>query len=119
MKLNLVTGLGIILAVTGIGVLFNSKRFAKIYTEINSGVCLLYLSGVSTLVFGLVIIALNIPVDFKTWIVEVIGWLGILKGVVLLVIPSQVLKLTEIMPKRGMTLFAGISCLLFGLILLL
>jgi hypothetical protein len=55
----------------------------------------------------LVIIALNNPVDFKTWTVEVIGWLGILKGIVLLVIPSPVLKLTNIMSKRGMTIFTG------------
>lgn len=119
MILNLVTGLGILFAVMGLGILINNKWFTKMYNEFDKGVYLWYIGAFITLAFGLVVTALNVPIDWKTWIVEILGWMGILKGASLFIIPSPTIKLTKIMPKRGMLVFAGIFCLLLGLILLL
>lgn len=118
MELNLVTGLGFFLAVLGLGLLGNSKRYAKMYAEVNKNVYPLYLAGFITLIMGLVITALNFPIDLKTWIVEIVGWVLILKGAFLFVFPSAMLRITRIKSKTSMMIFGGILCLVLGLILL-
>ncbi len=118
MELNLVFGLGIIFAVVGLGMLFNSRRYARMYAEVRRGVYSLYLGGFMALIFGLFITALNIQVDWRTTTVAVLGWLAIIKGVAILVFPSFALKLAEVRAKVGMIILVGIIALLLGLALL-
>lgn len=118
MEINLVTGIGIIFAIIGLGMLFNIKRYARMYPEVNKGVYPLYLGGFMALIFGLVVTSMNTPVDLQTWIVAVLGWLGILKGAVILIAPGAGLAFTKIRAKKGMIICAGIVSILVAIALL-
>lgn len=120
MELALVKGIGILFVAIGITALFNSKIFAKMSNEFKRGVYLLYLSGFTILFFGIFILVLNVPIDWKTWVIEVIGWLGILKGLFLMITPSTASKFySGMLPNKGLIIFLGIVALVLGLILLL
>ena len=118
MELILVTGLGILFSVIGFGLLVNSKRSTKTYSELKNSVLILYIGGFLALVFGLVVTAMNTPTDWKTWVVAVIGWLGILKGIFLVVTPSLALKSYKSLQNRKVLIFVGIIALLLGVLLL-
>lgn len=118
MVMGLVSVLGIFFALIGISFLINIKRYEQIYSEVTKSVYPLFFGAILALIFGFVVLILNVPYDFNTWLVEVLGWIGILKGILLLLFPSLMVDSVKRMSKKGMVIFAGIVCLLIGLVLL-
>jgi len=116
--LNLVTGLGFLLVVMSLGYLLNIKRTAKIYEEEAKSAFAFYMNSLFTLIFGVFIIAVNIPVDWKTWIVQIFGWSAILKGIYVFMTPERAVKSLE-SPKDTWVIFVSIFNLILGIVLLL
>jgi len=116
--LNLVTCLGILLVVMSLGFLLNRKRTAKIYEDEAKSAYAFYMNSLFTLIFGVFILAVNVPVDWKTWIVQVFGWFAILKGVYAFIAPERAIKSLK-KPKDKWVIFVSIFNLILGIVLLL
>ncbi len=88
--------LGPYFVIVGIGVLANLKYYQGMITDFMENKAMLYLGGVMALLFGLIIVlfhnywALNWAV-----IITIMGWLGILKGIALIVCPGAMMKLSR------------------------
>jgi uncharacterized protein YjeT (DUF2065 family) len=85
--------LGPYLAIAGIGIFFNPKNCQQMAHEYTQSAALTYFGGVMALFFGLLIIQFhnNWAADW-TVIITLFGWLGLVKGACLLLIPGQVKK---------------------------
>jgi uncharacterized membrane protein HdeD (DUF308 family) len=116
--INLVTGLGILLIVMSLGYLLNRKRTEKIYEEEAKSAFASYMNSLFTLIFGVFILAVNVPADWKTWIVQFFGWFAVLKGVYVFIIPERTVKNLR-KPKDKWIIFVSIFNLILGIVLLL
>ena len=116
--LNLTTSLGILLVVMSLGFLLNRKWTAKIYEDEAKSAYAFYLNSLFTLIFGVFIVAVNTPVDWKTWIVQFYGWFAILKGVYVFIAPERAIKSLET-PKGKWVIFVSVFNLILGIVLLL
>jgi len=116
--INLVTGLGILLVVMSLGYLLNRKRTAEIYEDEAKSAYAFYINSLFTLIFGVFILAVNVPVDWKTWIVQIYGWFAILKGVYAFMVPERAVESLK-KPKDTWVIFVSIFSLILGIVLLL
>ena len=109
--------LGLIYVVVGVGVLMDSTRYTKLFSELQSNVALSYIGGVITLLCGYLIITFG-P---NTWtvsfegLITLIGWVSLLKGVLFLVRPTALFAPAQFWLKN-MQLASGI-CIVLGLTL--
>lgn len=93
--------IGPYMIIVAAGVLFNLKTYQKFMQDFLKNSALIYLGGVIALIIGLLIVlfhnvwAANWPV-----IITIFGWLGIVKGVWLLILPNTVGKLIEAYQKN-------------------
>ncbi|MDP2652622.1 MAG: hypothetical protein Q8Q08_01165 [Candidatus Omnitrophota bacterium] len=78
------------------GVLLNLKAYQKVFEDFLKNSAVVYLSGVLALSFGLVLVLFhNIWVLDWPVLITVMGWLGVVKGVWLIVFPSTLPKAVE------------------------
>lgn len=91
--------------IVGIGVLFNLKTYQKVMEDFSRNTALVYLGGVMALFFGLLVVLLH-NVWTANWavIITVFGWLGIIKGAWLIILPNKVGQLAEAYRKRDFLL---------------
>ena len=87
--------LGPICVAIGLGALFNPKSYQKMIEDVMNNAALLYLGGFLALLFGLLIV-LSHNVWVASWVViiTVFGWLSLIKGVLLLVCPGAMVKMS-------------------------
>ena len=119
MEINLVTGLGILFAVMSLGFLLNIKRTTEIYEDEAKSAYAFYINSLFTLIFGVFILAVNVPVDWKTWIVQVLGWFATLKGVFLFITPGLFVKGLSVGKRQAWVIFVSIFYFILGIVLLL
>jgi len=73
----------------GIGILVNSDLYKKMLSDFVSSSGALYLGGITALVVGFLLVTYH-----NTWtrdfsvIITIIGWLALIKGIVILVLPK-------------------------------
>lgn len=109
--------LGLIYVVVGIGILVDPNRYRKLVDELASNTLFLYYGGIAALVTGYLIITFG-P---NTWglspegLITLIGWLALIKGVLLTIQPSIVLN-TARMWTQNLQITSGIVIVL-GLLL--
>ncbi|MBF0187444.1 MAG: hypothetical protein HQL50_05920 [Magnetococcales bacterium] len=105
--------------VVAAGIVLNTKHYRKMMNAFLNNPALIYLGGILALVVGLVLVN-----HHNTWIsdwpviITILGWLALLKGVVLLIRPEPLLRyssrwLSEDRPLRVIAMGAA----LFGLFL--
>jgi len=88
--------LGPIFIIVAISMMSNKGFIQKIMEDFSKNSALQYLAGVTSLVFGLVIIIMhNEWVSNWTVIITIFGWMGIFKGAWLIVFPNTLGKFTE------------------------
>jgi uncharacterized protein YjeT (DUF2065 family) len=87
--------LGVVLVVIGLALVIRASHFQKMYNEIIKSEALLALSGMFALVLGTVVI-LSHNVWEPSWVVIItlFGWLGLIKGVSLLLLPKEMSGMT-------------------------
>jgi len=88
--------IGPFFVIVGLGFLFNLKNFQKVMEDFAKNSALIYMGGVMALFFGLLIVQF-----YNVWklqwplIITILGWMSLIKGVVLIVFPKAMTKWTE------------------------
>ena len=78
------------------GVLFNLKAWQNIMEDFFRNTALIYFAGAFAFLFGLTIVLLhNIWEANWTVIITIFGWLGIIKGVWMIILPNTVGKIIK------------------------
>ena len=111
--------IGLLFCIDAVGVLVNTAFYRRIVEEFIESPALCYLGGILALFFGLFILNFNNAwtADW-TVIITIIGWLSVVKGVLLIVFPKVYLNFSNWMRMGdAMMRYIGIIYLLIGLFL--
>ena len=88
--------LGPYFIIVSAGILFNLKTYHKIIGDFCKNSAILYFSGILALLFGLLVVLFhNVWVTNWTVIITIFGWLGIIKGIWLILLPNTVAFVTK------------------------
>jgi hypothetical protein len=83
------------------GILFNLRIYQKLIEDFFKNSAILYMGGILALFFGLLIVLFhNVWEASWTVIITIFGWIGIIKGIWLIVFPAWVGKFTEVYQKK-------------------
>ena len=110
--------LGLVYLVFGLGVLFNGKYYRKLLEDMMKEVTNLYWGGISSLVIGFLIVYYHNVWEYS-WVViiTILGWLALLKGVLLIVLPDLMIRWTKAWTKaKSFMPVWGFVILVLGLI---
>jgi hypothetical protein len=113
--------LGIIFLAVGICVILNKKNLSMALEEITHNKGLLWVWGFICIALGAVLIAFNngVPGSRLSLLVIVLGWLSVLKGACILVLPSSaVASFYKQFNKSWILIAGGIIAVVVGLFLL-
>lgn len=84
---------GLTILVVGLGMVLNSAYYKKAIKDMLEDTGLYYLAGIMALVIGIVLVTLH---NYWTGILEIVvtilGWIGLLKGLMLILLPEQMKK---------------------------
>ncbi len=110
---------GLCYLILGIGFLFNRKAFQRVMEDFCKNAALLFFGGLLALVIGVVIILThNVWVANWTVIITIIGWLGLIKGIWMIVFPNTVSKFMQAYQKNESLLMVhSVAALIFGAVL--
>ena len=108
--------LGIIYLVAGAGILINPDRYKNVMKDFLTNPSHVYLGGMMALATGLLIVRFH-NVWESSWVVliTIIGWIAVLKGVILVVAPKGLEQMSAVWMDRMRV--AGIIALVFGVVL--
>ena len=86
----------------GIGILFNRGFYRKVFEGYADDGSALYLGGVVALIVGYLIVIFHNEWA-KDWsvIITIIGWLALIKGIVILILPKMMIALIKAMVKSN------------------
>jgi hypothetical protein len=88
--------LGVAYTAIGLGALINPKFFQQLLGQFIRELPIFYLNGALALFLGYLLA--TYPFSGATdmaWILKVLGWLGIVKGVLVLLLPKQYLEMLK------------------------
>ncbi len=81
--------IGPVLLAVGLGIFFSRNYYTKIYRNLEQETLAVYIGGITTLVAGIAIVLHhNVWTSLLTGIVSAIGWLCVLKGLILIISPK-------------------------------
>lgn len=85
----------------GVGMLINPDFYKKLYEDFIENTSTLYFGGIMALVIGYLLVTFH-NVWEMDWhvIITVIGWLALIKGMLILVRPKAMIALTKAMIKK-------------------
>ena len=111
--------LAVVYVTIGLGMLIRPNYYRKMMRDITQNAAFLYFGGIMALIVGLLIVMHhNVWTASWTLIITIIGWLALVKGVSLLIVPDLMLKQFErMMSKPKLPLIAGVVALTMGLVL--
>ncbi len=112
--------LGIIFAVMGLSVVIDRKNVSAGLEKVTQDRGFLWLWSFLILTMGAVIVVMNN--DWTTpglpLIVTILGWLTVIKGAFLLLLPGPAISLYQKCNKDSVLIFGGIVAFILGLVLL-
>jgi hypothetical protein len=110
--------MGSALVIMGI-TLFNKSYFNAVMTDLANSKGLLWVTGFITFVMGMVIVALyNVwSADWRV-LVTLLGWLTVIKGAVIMLLPSSMMLLYRKYLSNHLLTYSGIYALVLGGLLL-
>jgi hypothetical protein len=85
----------------GIGIAVNSDLYKKIFRDFVENTTCLYFGGIMALVVGFLLVTFH-----NTWtkdfsvIITILGWMALIKGVTILVLPKVMVALTKAMVEK-------------------
>ena len=93
--------IGAYMVIVAAGVMLNLKTYQRIIEDFFKNTALIYLGGVLSLIIGLLIVLFhNVWVANWAVLITIFGWMGLIKGVWLIVFPNSVAKLTQAYQKK-------------------
>ncbi len=111
--------IGVIYFSFGIGILFNKKYYSKTIKNLLDDSTYLVLGGILAVIFGLFIIEFhNNWVENWTVIITVIGWVVLLKGVLILAFPKSLTIFKPLFKADVLNIYLAPLIIIFGIIFL-
>ena len=111
--------LGIFFVVAGVSMLANGTSTAAIVEESAQSKGIMFLWGMCALLIGAVIVVLNdVWTSGLPLLVTIFGWLALIKGMFILLLPAPAASLYKKCGKSGLIVFAGVVMVVLGLVLL-
>jgi hypothetical protein len=112
--------IGLAYLAIGVGMLLNQELYKKVFTDFVENKAILYMGGVMALVIGYLLVTFhNVWVCDWTVIITVVGWMALIKGMVILIRPSWIIDLTKaIVNKERFLKIEGIIVTVIGVLLL-
>jgi len=110
---------GLSYLVIGVGFMLNRKAFQRVMDDFCKNAALVFYGGILALVIGIAIVLThNVWVANWTVIITIIGWLGLIKGVWIIVFPGTVSGFMQAYQKNSnLILIHSIAALVFGIVL--
>lgn len=88
--------IGTYIIVIAIGMLLNLKVYCKVMEDFFKNSALVYVTGLITFIAGLAIVLVhNMWVADWRVIITVFGWIALIKGAWLIILPDTLVKITE------------------------
>ncbi len=107
--------LALVYVVLGLGMLINGAYYKKAFDELLKNPGFMLLGGMMALVVGFLIVSNhNVWVQDWTVLVTIIGWLALLKGVLIFLAPKFLIKLSASILKK--TNLIGLCAIILGLV---
>lgn len=97
--------LGPYIIIVALGIMFNLKTYQRVMEDFFKNSALIYLGGVLALIIGLLIVLFH-NVWAANWavIITIFGWLALIKGAWLIILPNTMTKITEAYQKNAVLL---------------
>jgi hypothetical protein len=110
---------GLLYLVVGAGLILNRKAFQQIMDDFCKNTALIFFGGMSSLAVGVVIVLThNVWVAGWPVIITIIGWIAIIKGVWLIVLPNTVPAFMQAYQKNeNLIIVQSVGALIFGIVL--
>jgi hypothetical protein len=111
--------LGIIFVVLGVSLFTNKKAVTALLEESTKNGALMWTFGFLSLTMGAIVITF-----MESWnsnveiLITILGWLMLLKGIALLILPSAVTSIYKNFKSGGVLTFGGFVVLIIGLVLM-
>ena len=101
----------------GIGMLINPAFYSRIFNDFTETPAILYLGGAVALIVGYIIVAFhNTWTDDLSVIITIIGWVALLKGILILTLPKIMIAITKAITLKQSTMKAlSIIIIIIGL----
>ena len=108
---------GLVFTAVGLGMLINAKYYRKNIDDLLKNPGVMYLGGFMALVVGFLIVTYH-NLWVKDWriLITIFGWIGLIKGVTLIVFPKKAMELSASMLKKDNFTIYGVIALLLGII---
>jgi uncharacterized protein YjeT (DUF2065 family) len=102
----------------GIGMLINPDFYKKLFTDFCESAAVMYLGGLMALAIGYLILAHRGIHCTQDWamILSLIGWLALIKGILILVRPNMMIAMTKAMMKDSLLKILPAIIILIGLV---
>lgn len=103
----------------GAGMLINPGFYKKLFTDFAENAAAMYIGGVAALAIGFVILAHRGIACTHDWtmLLSIIGWLALIKGLLILVFPKLMMAMTRAMMKDNLLKVWPVVVILLGLAL--
>jgi hypothetical protein len=113
--------MGPFIVVIGAGLLLNRKAFQEIMEGFTEDKALIFISGLMTFIIGLAMVIFhNMWITDWRLIITVFGWLTLIKGVILIVFPDRVIRMTDMYKKHiRMIMIPWSIMIVFGIFLMM
>jgi uncharacterized protein YjeT (DUF2065 family) len=107
---------GLVYVMFGLGMLINGSYYKKALDEMMNNSGFMVFGGMISLVIGFLLVrSHNVWVGDWTVLVTILGWLALVKGVLLLLAPNFLVDISKSILKN--TQVVGVGALILGLIL--
>jgi uncharacterized protein YjeT (DUF2065 family) len=108
--------MSIVYIAVGIGIFINPDFYKKLFEDFIENAAVLYLGGITALVVGYLILAFH-----NTWtkdlsvIITIVGWLALIKGILILIQPKIMIALSRAMvQKESILKIEAIAVIILG-----
>jgi len=112
--------LGIVYLAVGAGLIINPDFYKKLVTEFSENPSAIYLGGLVALAIGYLLVTFH-NIWVKDWpvIITIFGWVALIKGLFLLLLPKVSIKISNFFKKqmtKFLTVWAIVVIVLGGLL---
>lgn len=103
----------------GLGILINGDYYRKMMSDFVNNTAAIYIGGFMALILGyIIVVSHNIWEWHLVVIITIIGWLAIIKGILLFVFPRVMIRFSEfLIAKKNYLRVTAIFAIILGLVM--
>lgn len=107
--------LGAVYLAVGLGMAFSKKYYESMVDDFMKNKAMMYIGGAMALAVGVLITSFhNVWEDFATVVISLIGWMAVVKGVFILVLPEVMMDMTKKMWNKSLMPVATLVAVVLG-----